>query len=164
MGSAADTYAERRHHYEFKCSGHARKADQFLLKAYQPEPSPASSTNSSKTPYVKNSNPSLRIPTTMRSRLMNRFSPLYECTGMHSLLFMCILYCIRFVIHPVFRFRSQNSFFWKDVIQFTLADCSYFYFALHEGKVKSSRPSLRETWDKRPLGRDPGRSVTVTLV
>ena len=28
----------------------------------------------------------------------------------------------------------------------------------HAGKVKSSRPSLRETGDKKPLGRDPGRS------
>ena len=28
----------------------------------------------------------------------------------------------------------------------------------YEGNVKSSRPSLRETWDKRPLGRDPDRS------
>ena len=28
----------------------------------------------------------------------------------------------------------------------------------YEGKVKSSRPSLRETEDKRPLGRDLDRS------
>ena len=29
---------------------------------------------------------------------------------------------------------------------------------IYEGKVKSSRPSLRETRDKRPLGRGPDRS------
>ena len=30
--------------------------------------------------------------------------------------------------------------------------------AKYEGKLKSSRPSLRETRDKRPLSRDPVRS------
>ena len=29
---------------------------------------------------------------------------------------------------------------------------------MYEDKVKSSRPSLRETWDKRPLGSHPDRS------
>ena len=32
--------------------------------------------------------------------------------------------------------------------------CGLFY----KGKVNSPRPSLHETWDKRPLGRDPDRS------
>jgi hypothetical protein len=29
---------------------------------------------------------------------------------------------------------------------------------IYQGRVKSFRPSLRETRDKRPLGRDPDRS------
>jgi len=29
---------------------------------------------------------------------------------------------------------------------------------MYEGKVKSSQPSLHETWDKRPLGRELDRS------
>ena len=38
---------------------------------------------------------------------------------------------------------------WQEMVYF-----SNYY----EGKVKSSRPSLRDTRDKRPLGRDPDRS------
>ena len=34
----------------------------------------------------------------------------------------------------------------------------YFLQTINEGKVKSSRPSLRETRDKRLLGRDPDKS------
>ena len=35
---------------------------------------------------------------------------------------------------------------------------THIYIYMHEGKVKSSRPSLRETRNKRPLGRDPDRN------
>ena len=37
-------------------------------------------------------------------------------------------------------------------------DLYFSFFTVNEGKVKSSRPSLRETRDKRPLDKDPGRS------
>ena len=39
-------------------------------------------------------------------------------------------------------------------------DLFYYVLNMHEGKVKSSQPSLHETRDKRLLGRDPDKSCS----
>ena len=58
-------------------------------------------------------------------------------------------------------FSSERSSVWRICVYlfyFTLFCIVVEYFLNYEGKMKSSRPSLRETRDKWPLVKDPDRS------
>ena len=69
----------------------------------------------------------------------------------------CASFCHDFRCIRVYNqnFPIRHSFY---VIDTFVTYILPLYLASYEGKMKSSRPSLRGTRDKRQLGRDPERS------